>query len=167
MQWSLGFPETAPVIFIRTVLRQRKQRSFEQESSRFLWWNFRTFAVPLTNLCPTQLVPVDYNELFRPSLRQRKKAQIANSEETAFVTFNLFRLLNDRQYKFQKLGKFLDISPKQIEENQRQSQIITPFVESKLNKENHSDNIYQSKRQSEPFFIALWMAFSDLKKAKT
>ena len=36
----------------------------------------------------------------------------------------LFRLLNNRHDKFHKLWEFWEISPKQIDENQKQSQII-------------------------------------------
>ena len=58
---------------------------------------------------------------------------LQNSEETAFVT-PFFRLVNDRKNNFLKFWKFWEISSKQIEENQRQSQIIAgwrapPFVE--------------------------------------
>ena len=50
--------------------------------------------------------------------------KIAHSEETAFVTPMLFRLLNNRHDKFHKLWEFWEISPKQMDENQKQSQII-------------------------------------------
>ena len=63
------------------------------------------------------LVPVDRKKIWD---RERKQ-EIENSEEAAFVTPIFFRLVNDRE---DKLPKFWEISPKQIEENQRQSQIV-------------------------------------------
>ena len=49
--------------------------------------------------------------------------KITNSEETAFVT-RIFFGFKWSQDNFQKLWKFREISLKQIEENQRQSQTI-------------------------------------------
>ena len=57
---------------------------------------------------------------------------------------NFFWLLNDRQDKLHKLWTFWEILLKQIEENQKQSQINTS------KHENHFDNIYYSKRKFEP-----------------
>ena len=53
-----------------------------------------------------------------------RKHKIAFSEETTFVILFIW-LVNDRRDKFHKLWKLWEISRKQIEENQKQSQITT------------------------------------------
>ena len=52
-----------------------------------------------------------------------RKHKIAKSKNTMLVT-PLFWLLIDEQDNFHKLWNFWEISPKKIEKNQRQSQII-------------------------------------------
>ena len=56
---------------------------------------------------------------------RRRKHEIANSGETTLETPVFFRLLNDRQETFHKLWNFWEISLKEIEKNQRESQIVT------------------------------------------
>ena len=95
-----------------------------------------------------------------------RKDKIANSKETSFVTpiFSAFKWSAGR---FHKLQKFWEVSVKQIEENPRQSQIITgehlPSCSLSLITKIIS---ITSANNSPNLACCLLIAFSDLQKWK-
>ena len=125
-----------------------------KELSCFLRWNFLRFAGPL-NIFEPFLVPVDKNNSYDQFWDRGRKHKIANSEETALVTpiFLVFKW-SARQFS-------------QIEEDQRQSQIIAG---ERLPSQNLSLRteiiliIFTTTNDSPNLAHCLLMDFSDLEK---
>ena len=109
------------------------------------------------------LVPIDINKKIE---EESKKLQ--NWGNCLCNPF-FFGLLNDRQDKFDKSWKFWKISPKQIEENQRQSQIISSDC---FPSQSHSLItkmvfwIFTTTNDRTNLTHRLLIAFSDLEKRK-
>ena len=56
---------------------------------------------------------------------EKEKTKLQITRKLHFLAHFFFWLLNDQQDNFHNLGKFSEIPTEKIEENQRQSQIIT------------------------------------------